>query len=211
MMGCLQEGVLAAYLDGELPEAARSGAAGHLQSCGACRARLERVGATAARVNALLDALVVEVPAAATPAVAPLRVRPRPHAPMVRWVVAAGVLAIAAMLGVLSTVRRPQVAGYAPVAKKMAAVQPAPPIVNRTAAPAVKPGFRRVRRPKPLPRVDDFLALDDAGPIQVGVVVRVMLPLSAFAAMPQTGATQAVIADLVIGENGQARAIRFVP
>jgi predicted anti-sigma-YlaC factor YlaD len=213
MRGCLHEGALAAYLDGELPEATRRRAAGHLQSCARCRARLERVEATAARVNALLDALVDEVPVAATSDVLPFRARPGSDAPWVRWAVAAaaGVLAISAVLGVLTISRGPQVAPPALVAKKQATVQPAPAIVSRTVAPAVKPKFRRVRRSKPLPRLDDFLALDDGDPIQVGVVVRVMLPASAFAAMPQTGAMQVIMADLAIGEDGRARAIRFVP
>jgi hypothetical protein len=116
-----------------------------------------------------------------------------------------------AVLDVLTMARRPQVAAPALVTKKQATVQSAPGIVSRTVAPAVKPRFRRVRRSKPLPRLDDFLALDDGDPIQVGVVVRVMLPASAFAAMPQTGATQVIMADLAIGEDGRARAIRFVP
>jgi anti-sigma factor RsiW len=203
MMGCLNEGALEAYLDGELPEVKRHRAVEHLQSCGRCRARLEYVGATAARVNALLDALVVEVPMAASSAVSPLRATSGPDAGWVRWAVAAvGVLAMGAVLDVLTMARRPQVAAPALAAKKQATLQPAPAIVSRTVAPAVKPGLRHVRRSKPLPRLDDFLALDDGGPIQVGVVVRVML---------QTGATQAIMADLVIGEDGQARAIRFVP
>jgi hypothetical protein len=122
-----------------------------------------------------------------------------------------GVLAISAVLGVLTMARRPQVAVPALIAKKQAAVQPAPAIVSRTVAPVVKPRFRRARKSNPPPRLDDFVALDDGDPIQVGVVVRVMLPASAFAAMPQAGATQVILADLVIGEDGQARAIRFVP
>jgi hypothetical protein len=212
MMGCLSEGALEAYLDGELPEAKRYSVAGHLQRCARCRSRLEGVGATAARVNALLDALAGEDPVAATSAVLPLRERPGSDASWVRWAVAAvGVLAMGAVLDVLTMARRPQVAAPALVTKKQATVQSAPGIVSRTVAPAVKPRFRRVRRSKPLPRLDDFLALDDGDPIQVGVVVRVMLPASAFAAMPQTGATQVIMADLAIGEDGRARAIRFVP
>lgn len=188
-------------------------AAGHLRSCAACRARLERVGATAARVNALLDSLVVEVPMAATVAVSPLRARPRPAAPRVRWAVAAAlaVFAISALLSVLAVVWRPPVAAPARVAKKEATVQPAPALVSRPVPAAAKPRVRRVRRSKPLPGLDDFLALDDADPIQVGVVIRVMLPVSAFAATPQSGDPQAILADLVIGEDGRARAIRFVP
>ena len=213
MRGCLHEGVLQAYLDGELPEAKRWRAARHLQSCVLCRARLERVGTAAARVNGLLDALAGEDKVAATSAVLPLRARPGSDAPWVRWAVAAavGVLAIWVVLGVLIMSRRPQVAPPALIAKKQATVQPAPAIVNRTVMPAVKRRSRRVRKSKPLPRLDDFLALDDDDPIQVGVVVRVMLPASAFAAMPQSGATQVIMADLVIGEDGRARAIRFVP
>jgi hypothetical protein len=212
MMSCLNQGALQAYLDGELPEAEMYRAAGHLESCIACRARVERVGATAARVNALLDSLVVEVPVAANSAVSQLRARPRPDVPRVRWAVAAalGVLAISAALGVLAIARRPQAPAPVRGPKIEATVQRAPAVVSRMVAPAVKPRKGRVRERKPFPRLDDFLALDDAGPIQVGVVVRVMLPASTFVATSQTGDSQAILADLVIGEDGRARAIRFV-
>jgi hypothetical protein len=213
MMGCLNEGALEAYLDGELPAAKMYKAAAHLTSCAVCRTRMERVGATAARVNALLDSLVVEVPMAATCTVPRLRARAGPAVPGLRWAVAAmlGVLAISAALGVRAIFRRPPVAASTPLAQTRPAVQPSPAIISRSIKAAVKPRSRRLRGPKPLPRPDDFLVFDDADPIQVGMVVRVMLPPSAFGAMQQTSATQAILADLVIGEDGRARAIRLVP
>jgi hypothetical protein len=53
----------------------------------------------------------------------------------------------------------------------------------------------------PQPALDDFVPFDDADPMQIGMVVRVMLPVS--------DATE-IAADLVIGEDGRARAFRFV-
>ena len=211
MTGCLDDGALQAYLDSELPEAKLYLAAGHLQSCAACRARLERVEATATRVNALLDFLVGEVPDFIPPlAVARFGARPGCSS-RVRW-------AVAAALAVLFLSRADPGNGPAPPSVLVPA-QVASPRGSRSAGaccrepgmPAgVKPKAARVRRPNAVPAPAGFLALDNADPIQVGMVVRVMLPASAFAAAVPTGEAQAVMADLVIGEDGRARAIRFV-
>ena len=82
--------------------------------------------------------------------------------------------------------------------------------VETTARPPILASARRraprAHRPKPVSLLDDFVAFDDADPIQIGMVVRVMFPV--------TGASfagaQEIAADLVIGEDGRARAIRFV-
>jgi hypothetical protein len=46
----------------------------------------------------------------------------------------------------------------------------------------------------------EFMALAGADPIQVGMVVRVMVPVSG----------RSLAADVVVGEDGRARAIRFI-
>jgi hypothetical protein len=66
----------------------------------------------------------------------------------------------------------------------------------------------RIPKPKPRPALGNFVALDDADPMQMGLVVRVMLP---FSDASLTGGPQEIAADLMIGEDGRARAIRFVP
>ena len=183
-MKCPNEGKLQAYLDGE-----QAGAADHLQVCAACRARLARLEATAARVNAWMDALgdgeVCEAgyssPALAAAAsialfFATAPARKKPGAPVVQ-------------------------------AKVTPSVAPAVPVV--TPRKPVARTARRIRRPpKPLPSPnDDFVALDDGEPMQMGMVVRVMLPVTD---VSLTGGPQEVAADLAIGEDGRPRAFRLV-
>ena len=84
----------------------------------------------------------------------------------------------------------------------------APSVVYR-AGPRGHPVRKRfpVHRQAPQPALDDFVPFDDADPMQMGMVVRVMLPVSDASL---TGGAQEVAADLVIGEDGRARAIRLV-
>ena len=68
MIHCYNEGALRAYLDGELPDAERTGVAAHLASCAACRSRLEEQRALAGQVATLLAApTTVPDPYAALP------------------------------------------------------------------------------------------------------------------------------------------------
>ncbi|PYT18177.1 MAG: hypothetical protein DMG59_05120 [Acidobacteria bacterium] len=182
MNSCLDLGVLQAYLDRELGESEMRAAASHLSGCRVCTANLEAVQSTAARVNALFDALAGEP----FPEPAPSIARPRRRG----WAAAvAGTLAAAVVLAVLFT-RHPD-SVPPPAAKHPAIVTPAPrpAASNRTTAPARK----RHRRPK----VDYFLALDTGDPMQIGTVVEVRLPGS-------------IQAEVIVGDDGRARAIRFL-
>jgi hypothetical protein len=197
-MKCLDHGTLQAYLDGELPGVHR--AAGHLETCATCRHRLGRLKTTVERVNACLDALapaeplVVEVPHIAAPVAGG-------HWPWAAMALAGGLMAVALFLA------------NRPLSQRVAHVQrPNPPVVLRAAtvkvmAARVKPARVRMRRPKLEPKLDDFVALDDADPMQMGMVVRVMLPLSDASMI---GGAQEIAADVVIGEDGRARAFRLV-
>lgn len=212
MMGCLDDGALRAYLDGELPEPKVYRAAAHLEACTACRARLQRVEATAARVDAWLNALEADG-APAYAAAPPLPAR----AGWGRgWAVAAlaGALAAAIVLGVVMSWPRPATvahqAAMAPHPDLRALVPVAAPPPNALPAATRRAVVRRQRTnapQPPQPRLDDFMPLDDADPIQMGLVVRVMVPVST-ASRP--GDTQEIAADVLVGEDGRARAIRFV-
>ena len=76
------------------------------------------------------------------------------------------------------------------------------------------PGARQVNQQRAEPELAYFLPLDDYEPIEMGVVVRMQLPGSLFGppGMPldedQRG--ESIEADVVIGEDGNPRAIRFV-
>lgn len=202
-MKCLDDGTLQAYLDLELPAAEQDRAAGHLEGCAGCRARLSRLEATLARVRACLEALAPEDLRVTGDAVPRFAARPA----RMRWqwaaVALAGALTASLALIFGSATPRPE---PAPVAKTL----PAPPIQLAPAPPEPAPVRSvpaRARRPKPRRALDDFVVLDNADPMQMGMVVRVMLPVSG-ASVP--GGMQVVAADLMIGEDGRARAIRFV-
>ena len=205
-MRCLNDGALQAYLDRELPPAGMRRADGHFAVCPACRNRLARVETAAARVHGWLDSLAPEdLPAACF---APPAVAERPAGSRLRWAALALAGVLAAVLLIAVTFRHPP--APPPIAKKAPAVQPAPVRVSQTRPVAAKPKAGRARRPGPRPSMDGFLPLGNADPIQVGMVVRVMLPASELGLAPQPGAPQEIAADVVIGEDGRPRAIRFL-
>ena len=196
-MKCPDAGTLQAYLDSELPEARTSRAAGHLEACASCRDRLGRMEAAAGRVNAWLDALAPEDPPAVYEGVRRIAVRTG----SLRWRWAALGLAGALAASVALYVAN------APVPQKKALVQKVEgPLADARGSVSVVPHRvatvrKRMRRPIPQPTLDDFVPFDDADPMQIGMVVRVMLPMSD---------TSEIATDLVIGEDGRARAFRFV-
>ncbi|HTQ53695.1 MAG TPA: hypothetical protein VMI94_04495 [Bryobacteraceae bacterium] len=73
--------------------------------------------------------------------------------------------------------------------------------------PAPRPRTAQMPQPAADAPVQGFIGLAGADPIQIGMVVRVMVPVSDPA---PDGTVQEIAADVVIGEDGQARAIRFV-
>jgi len=193
-MRCLDEGTLQAYLDSELTEAQMQHAADHLGACAACGGQLARLQDTAARVSALLDLLPAPDAMAQLPSTRTAVRR--------RW--AAAGLAAAAIAASIALF----VAGHRPTLKT-------PPLAKKETAPVLAPAVAvpvrtaRVAQPKrarpPIlkqpPAMDDFVLLGDADPMQLGMVIRVMVPISD---------AQEIAADLVVGEDGRARAIRFV-
>jgi anti-sigma factor RsiW len=189
MKPCWPEGELRAYADGELPLEAQERIGEHLEECAECAALYGELSARAARVSNLLAALPEMATTGALPA---LPARTRQSRP---WAVAA--LALAAALALCFMVlpkrgRQPAVVAKAP-AVAPAAERPA----VRTPAVLTHPVPRRVAHAKPVRREDYFLRLDD-DPIETGTLVRVSA---------ENGDVQA---DLIIGPDGRAHAIRVV-
>jgi hypothetical protein len=103
---------------------------------------------------------------------------------------------------------------------------PAPPPAVTPPAPIPPPQVRPVRRSKPTPRpkpappaeiASDFIALPYAPPLYAdegGQVVRVQLPRSAMRSVGlpvlEERAFERVPADVLLGQDGIARAVRFV-
>jgi len=204
MKPCLREGTLQSYLDGELPDSAMRCAAGHLEICAACRDRLAALEAVSSRVTEFLGLLAEggQPPVALS--------LPSTGWTRMRWAEAILVPLAAAAFWLVSAALR-QAPPLPPVAK----VEPAAAVervVSVPDPPVIRPPARRMRKTaKALSDtgLDGFLQLDTA-PFQTGMVVRVMLPASDVAVIPQSTDAQLVAADLLIGEDGRARAIRFV-
>ena len=189
MKPCWSEGELRAYLDGELPTRDMERVAAHLKDCAVCGALRAELEGRAERVSGLLEALPEPEPVAHLP-------RAPQRAPA-GWRWAAVALAASLALALALLPKRTNQAAVAPAhAPKPAAIAlPAPPPV----APAI---IRRVPRKgaapvKLKPKIESYLALDDE-PIETGLVVRVGL----------NGGR--VPADVIVGPDGRARAIRLV-
>ena len=193
MTQCWSEGEIRAYLDSELPPRDMDRVAAHVKECAACGGLRAELEIRATQVSGLLDSL--PEPNLATPM---LRRAPRRSGAGRRWVGAAAGLAASLAIGPALLPKRVEKAVVVPPAQapaKVTVTPPPPPPV----APAI---IRRVPRKgaapvKPKPKIDYYIALDDE-PIETGLVVRVGL----------NGGQ--VPADVIVGPDGRARAIRLV-
>jgi hypothetical protein len=180
MKQCWPDGDLRAFLDGELPQLGE-----HLDVCAACSARYRELAERAGRVTNLLAML---------PETGVLRNLPAREHYRRRWAVAALSLAAAIAIGFVVLPKRhstPASVGKAPAA-----------VAHETAtAPVAKAETpRRVARraaARPRPPHENFLRLDDE-PLETGTIVRVSA---------ENGDVQA---DLIVGPDGRAHAIRMV-
>jgi anti-sigma factor RsiW len=182
MKQCWTDGDLRAYVDGELPLVGE-----HLETCAECSARYRELSARAARVSSLIALLPETMPAEA------LAVMPARSHRGRQWAVAALSLAAALAVGFVALPKR--AAPPAPVAEAPAMV-PAPVEVSKLAPPKSRPAVRRAPARAEVLRAD-FLRLDDE-PLETGTVVRV------------SAENGDVRADLIVGPDGRAHAIRVV-
>jgi hypothetical protein len=190
MKQCWPDGDLRAFRDGELPRERQERIAGHLEVCGACGTRYRELSERAARVSTLMAMLPETAPAAAIP-ILPARAH---HGR--QWAVAALSLVAAMAVGFVVLPKR-DVVRPAPVAKAPAPVAPVVPEAPvETAAVPVRPVARPAGARRPILR-EDFLRLDDE-PLETGTVVRIGA---------ENGDVQA---DLILGPDGRAHAIRVV-
>ena len=187
MNHCFSEGDWQAYLDREMPADDMARAETHLRLCGECAARHHAVAARAEQVTLLMADLA---------SAGEILRRPSPRLQTWRW--AAPVVALAAILLVAwllpqPSARRPGVARTATVPHMDA---PAIGQVQRPLKHALRHAARHKETPDPL--LTGFVALDDE-PIETAVIVRVIL---------DDGLAQA---DVMVGPDGRAHAIRMVP
>jgi len=190
---------------GEITEA---GALAHSASCVACAARLA--------VERALQAELLALAAAGAAAEASPRVEQALLASLPRrqwtWIAgAAGILVVAAAATTMAVLRRDP----APTAPEVAA-KPAPVVVAESPQPLSQAPRRAALQPAREIRTA-FLPLldgDDLDVLDGSHLVRVRLPRSAMASLglpiSETRAAEPVHADVLLGADGLARAIRFV-
>jgi anti-sigma factor RsiW len=183
MKECWAEGDLRAYLDGELPSGESARVKAHLEVCSECTHRYSELAERAARVGEWMAVLT-------EPASEPVVLRPR-HT---FQYVAAG-LALAAGLAI----------GFVMLPKREKEPERAAPPVAEAPAPARQPAVamaevqapQRPRIRRPATRASYYLSLDNE-PIETGTVMRVGV------------ANGGLQAELILGPDGRAHAIRMV-
>jgi hypothetical protein len=187
MTQCWSEGELRAYLDSELPPGDMQRVAAHLKECDGCGGLYAELEERAARISMLLGALPEPEPVRQLPSL------PRRSGAAWRW--AAGAVAAALVVAFLWMPKRME-----KVVVTTPPTLPAPRARPGLSAPpvTVKPAIiRRVVPVKPKAQVDYYVKLDDE-PIETGIVIRVGLD------------DGQVPADVILGPDGRARAIRLV-
>ncbi len=238
MNTCLSEGTVQAYLDGQLESSQREHVARHLAACGRCRTHVEAAAARHAGVDALLGHLQTEEPEQ-PPAVAlarfqarvaadrqtPAYARPlgalRLSTALKAFGAAAALLLIAAAFFLLTQTGPPhQQARREPTAAPQPPAVAAPSVARDPAArtddaPPRPQMSRKTPRATRSTAADPYVLLtSDVRPLEMGMVVRVRMRLSALTpgAMVEgrEGTEPEVEADVLVGEDGRARAIRFV-
>jgi hypothetical protein len=232
-----KEGTLQAYMDGELEPAERDAMVGHLAVCERCREQAAVAARRRHRVAGLIAALGPDGatdPEHAMPALTRFhaRVSARPERARVRglaprtWATAGALIAaaicIAATLHVISGARAPA----APRRAAFPAAPRAPVQSNRDAAPIraqadIQSAVERLARPsarQPVRRATPggryVLISNDVRPPDMGMVVRMQLPLSVLARgsgdADGNGMFGEILADVLVGQDGRPYAVRLV-
>jgi anti-sigma factor RsiW len=186
MNQCWPDGDLRAFLDGELPRESQEQVGAHLELCGGCGERYREMSQRAARVSTLMSMLPETAPSVR--AIVP----PRTHHGR-PWAVAALSLAAALAIAFVVVPKRGVVQPVT-IAKALA------PVATVSVEPALTvpahPVARHAAARRPVVR-EDFLRLDDE-PLETGTVVRISA---------ENGDVQA---DLIVGPDGRAHAVRIV-
>ncbi len=210
MSTCWTEGDLRASLDGELEAASAALLTAHLAECASCEALRRQLAGCASRVAGLMAVLEESAPLAAIIPMPPIIPMPRRSW---RGVAAIGAMAAGLAIAALTVALRPASNN----AKHATATYPNPVASLPTPdVPAQHVSLTHPRHTRPEPRAavftptaapaaaqpadtgnGYFLALDDE-PIETGIVMRVASPSGDFQA------------DVIVGPDGRAHAIRIV-
>lgn len=220
-----------------LPADMRTQALQHAESCAYCRGRLAAARLLFLELQALAreDESLQAPPHVEARLMAAFRGRSRRASGGWRklgWAGAAAAVAVAIWLMAAYSSRRPGSTSSTPTQARKSAPLPKPPVVEIASsasvakpAPGTAKGAGMAKRPvarssrsagqTAAEMAGDFIALSGSPyPMGDGVVVRVQVPRSAPAlvGLPVSGGdfSGTVTADVVLGEDGVARGIRFV-
>jgi hypothetical protein len=229
---CPTDGELQTYLDGEMDMSHREALVRHLAVCPRCEGRVTAASQRRADIVSLIGGEAAQLPReSASIALARFHARVaaadrgRAFAAVLEIGYAMCVLAVAALAIAVFTHSRSGAIALAPASHARAgiaptaawAAEPAVPVRTVSADPTHTPSPARpqTHRARRTAVSDTFLLLtDDVAPPEMGIVVRVRMPLSALAAAipaePRAGAEPQIEADVLVGQDGRARAIRFV-
>ncbi len=224
MSKCLNREILQSLLDRELSAAAAKAAVLHLDSCESCTRALENIRVANLEIATLLDSLLPEQMAEVMPGTIV------EFAPTVstnhRRSAAVSVVAIAACALFAFIILRRDTQHQIPISdmapRSIAALQPAlraaaiapssAKVSKPSVAPLLIPAKRAAHKPQTRPPDSatlDFIALDDGGPIESGMIVRMDLNASPANSHATHFATKIPV-DVLVDEQGEVRAIRFL-
>jgi predicted anti-sigma-YlaC factor YlaD len=215
MKACLKQEILLALMDRELRPAERTAAAEHLENCAACRARFEGIRAADLEVSELMDAMCPAEVLEAVP-VAAFDVLPERESASVgwTWVPSAAAIAACALIGLAiykhSTRAIVAPASTSTASREVAAVVPEPssvvpkPVAHRPPKKIVKSGAAA------WPTTMEFIPLDDGAPVVSGTIVRINLGDPRAKGLKQGAVSKGIPADVLLDEQGEVRAIRFL-
>jgi hypothetical protein len=233
---CMPDGLLLRAVDQELTQRQAWLVKLHLDHCEPCRARMEEMRRITSQVGELQEGVLLPDDVRAFVARLELEAAgEQPELSRTQWFTLprtlwqqlawSGTLALLILVGVkiwtphphatVSIARPPQVAVAPPVAKQLVVnTRPAKPVrrahrsVKKQALPAAVASEEAATPFFPLPFSDAALPLDQA------LVIRVELPRSAleWTGLPveENRREERIQADLVLGADGLARAIRFI-
>ena len=196
MTNHLTDSELILALDGELGAVESEAVRAHLAACAACRERSAEFEAVSARIFGL-------------------HLERRPRVRRRAWWIPAAVAAAVALIWLAIPRQHPQ---QPPAHAAVFAAGPqlvAPAEVKRSPQPVARVAKRAVR---PVEQVSPFVALpfsNDALPLDDAPIVRVELPVDSLRLASSLNVEGNVVggrvtADVVLGLDGQPRAIRFV-
>ena len=229
MSKCLKRETMQAFVDGELHESAANSAQLHLDSCSSCAAELENIRATNLQTRGLLDSLVPDQIPEVMPA-AVIQFTPESAASRKQLVAAtiAGIAACVLLAFVLLRHNAPPAnsssaipnsantstpANAASTSQQVASLAP-PQEISKSPSVRMPTHSSHAAHKSPIRPVSsgalEFIPLDDDGPIESGTIVRVNLNDSSQKNAHRTRVSDQVPVDVLVDEQGQVRAIRFL-